>query len=78
MRFVGQKDGEDHDPGNVQADFSLLQGRKTFITSAKPDQPWQRQIQAVAKALENLHLTLYALERSRRGFPSTFRFPFEK
>lgn len=65
MRFVGQKDGEDHDPGNVQADFSLMQGT-TVITSAKPDQP-RRQIQAVARALENLHLTLYALERSRRG-----------
>ena len=24
MRFVGQKDGEDHDPGNVQVTFEYL------------------------------------------------------
>ena len=64
MRFVGQKDGEDQDPGNVQVTFEhrVL----TFLLDRCPAVSPVRWTQ-VAKDPENLHRSQSALALSRQG-----------
>ena len=63
MRFVGQKDGEDQDPGNVQVTFEYL--RVTFLLDLCPMVPPVRWTQ-VAKDPENLRRNQSALVLSRQ------------
>ena len=64
MRFVGQKDGEDQDPGNVQVTFEYL--RVTFLLDLCPMVPPVRWTQ-VAKDPENLRRNQSAIGAIQAG-----------